>query len=158
MRTFILLFLFLATNLVAQETIITGRVINVKDGDSFTLVDDNNKFHEIRLAHVDCPEKKQAFGRKAQLYTFNFTWGKTVTAKLQSTDRYYRKICEVEVEGKNLNEALIRDGFAWHFKKYSTSSVHSNLEIAAKAAKRGLWIEPTAQAPWEFRRYKTNKR
>lgn len=145
--------LLLSTTLSSQETI-TGRVINVKDGDSFTLVDDNNKFHEIRLAHVDCPEKKQAFGRKAQLYTFNFTWGKIVTAKVQSTDRYYRKICEVEVDRQNLNESIIRDGYGWHFKKYSKSTLHSNLEINARNQKRGLWIEPTVKAPWEFRKRK----
>lgn len=157
MKGIILLCLLLSTNLLSQE-VITGRVINVKDGDSFDLVDDNNKFHQIRLAHVDCPEKKQAFGRKAQLYTFNFTWGKYVTAYVQSTDRYRRKICEIEVDGNNLNQAIIRDGYAWHFKKYSTSELHSNLEIAAKKKKKGLWIEPAAKAPWEFRKRKPVKK
>lgn len=145
------------TGLPSQETII-GRVINVKDGDSFTLVDDNNKFHEIRLAHVDCPEKKQAFGRKAQLYTFNFTFGKWVTAHVQSTDRYYRKICEVLVEGKNLNEGIVRNGLAWHFKKYSSSKVYNSLELLARDQKVGLWKDANAKAPWEFRKRKPTKK
>ena len=153
MRHFTFLLLFIPTLLLSQEKII-GRVINVKDGDSFQLLDDNNKIHEIRLAHVDCPEKKQAFGRTAQLYTFNFVFGKQVTANVESIDRYYRKISVIEVDGENLNENIIRDGYAWHFKKYSKSSVHSNLEITARNQKRGLWIEANAKAPWEFRRRK----
>lgn len=153
MKGIILLCLLLTSTLFSQE-IIEGRAINVKDGDSFTLVDDADKFHEIRLAHVDCPEKKQAFGRKAQLYTFNFVYGKRVTAYVQSIDRYHRKIAEIKVNGENLNEGIIRDGYAWHFKKYSKSQLHATAEIEARNKKRGLWIEPSAKAPWEFRRRK----
>ena len=52
MKGIIFLCLLFTTSLFSQETIV-GRVINVKDGDSFTLIDDNDKFHEIRLAHID---------------------------------------------------------------------------------------------------------
>jgi len=148
-----LLFLLLPTLLFSQEKII-GRVINVKDGDSFQLLDDNNKIHEIRLAHVDCPEKKQAFGRTAQIFTFNFVFGKYVTAYVESSDRYHRKISRVEVEGQELNKALIRNGYAWHFKKYSKSEIHAKAEIAARQEKTGLWVDAAAKAPWEFRRRK----
>ena len=149
-----LLFLLFPTFLLAQAETITGRVINVKDGDSFTLVDAKDKFHEIRLAHVDCPEKKQAFGRKAQLFTFNFTFGKAVTAYVESTDRYYRKICQVLVDGNNLNEAIVRNGLAWHFKKYSKSSLYNSLELLARDEQIGLWVDSEAKAPWEFRKRK----
>lgn len=144
-------------NTEAKE-IVTGRVINVKDGDSFTLVDSENKFHEIRLAHVDCPEKKQAFGRKAQLYTFNFTWGKQVTAYVESKDRYHRKICQILVDGNNLNEGIMKAGYAWHFKKYSKSSLFNSLELLARDQKVGLWADAQAKAPWEFRKRKPAKK
>ena len=77
---------------------------------------------------------------------------------MESIDRYYRKICTVKVGGESLNEGIIRDGYAWHFKKYSKSTLHSNLEIEARNKKRGLWIEPTAKAPWEFRKRKPVKK
>lgn len=157
MKQLIFLCLLLPTVLVAQETIY-GRVLNVKDGDSFQLLDDNNKIHEIRLAHVDCPEKKQAFGRKAQIFTFNFVFGKYVTAHVESKDRYHRKIAQVTTQDGNLNEAIVRNGLAWHFKKYSHSSLFNALELLARDEKVGLWIEPTAKAPWEFRRRKPTNR
>ena len=137
-----------------EQEIIFGRVLNVKDGDSFEMVDDEDKFHQIRLEHVDCPEKKQAFGRKAQLYTFNFVFGKYITVRVSSRDRYKRKIAIVEVDGEILNNNIIRDGYGWHFKKYSKSQLHNDLEIEARKAKRGLWIDGKPKAPWEFRKRK----
>ena len=158
MKQLIFLFLLLSTNLIAQEETIIGRVINVKDGDSFDLLDAENKIHKIRLAHVDCPEKKQAFGRNAQIYTFNFVFGKYVTAHVESIDRYYRKISAIEVDGKELNKSIIRDGYGWHFKRYSKSEAHATAELEARKKKRGLWIEENAKAPWEFRKRKTVKK
>ena len=39
-----------------------GKVINVADGDTITVLDDTNAPHKIRLAGIDAPEKRQAFG------------------------------------------------------------------------------------------------
>lgn len=42
----------------------TGRVVGVSDGDSLTVLHDGRQ-EKIRLYGVDCPEKRQAFGRRA---------------------------------------------------------------------------------------------
>ena len=39
-----------------------GKVINVVDGDTITVLDDTNIQHKIRLAGIDAPENRQAFG------------------------------------------------------------------------------------------------
>jgi len=39
-----------------------GKVINVADGDTITLLDDTNTQHKIRLTGIDAPEKRQALG------------------------------------------------------------------------------------------------
>ena len=39
-----------------------GKVINVADGDTITVLDDTNIQHKIRLAGIDAPEKRQVFG------------------------------------------------------------------------------------------------
>ena len=43
--------------------IYTGKIISVKDGDSFELLTEEDEIIEIRLAHVDTPEKKQPYGK-----------------------------------------------------------------------------------------------
>ena len=45
-----------------QADPLVGKVINVADGDTITVVDDTNIHHKIRMAGIDAPEKRQAFG------------------------------------------------------------------------------------------------
>ena len=42
---------------------IEGRVVGVADGDTITVLDADKSRHKIRLAGIDAPEKKQAFGQ-----------------------------------------------------------------------------------------------
>jgi hypothetical protein len=55
-------------------------------------------------------------------------------------------------DGRVLNHELVRAGLAWWYYKYSTDRYLGELEAEARAAKRGLWSDPHAVAPWDFRR------
>ena len=46
----------------AHADTLLGKVIHVADGDTITVLDDTNIQHKIRLAGIDAPEKRQAFG------------------------------------------------------------------------------------------------
>ena len=43
-----------------QADTLLGKVINVADGDTITVLDDTNTQHKIRLTGIDAPEKRQA--------------------------------------------------------------------------------------------------
>lgn len=129
----------------------TFKVIGVKDGDTIVVLVDGKSF-TIRLAHIDCPEKKQPFGMRAKLFVSNLCFGKEVKLRGNSYDRYKRLIAEVILpNGDILNKELIKAGLAWHFKKYSKSEEYANLELKARASKIGLWSEENPIAPWEWR-------
>ena len=51
------------------------------------------------------------------------------------TDRYGRTVAWVFVDGNNLNEEIVRAGFAWHFKKYSKDENLVRAEIEAREKK-----------------------
>jgi endonuclease YncB( thermonuclease family) len=53
---------------------------------------------------------------------------------------------------KTLNKELLKAGLAWHYKHYDQSKKYSDLEIAARNKKIGIWSIPKAVAPWDFRR------
>ncbi|MCD9014451.1 thermonuclease family protein [Fulvivirgaceae bacterium QH1ED-6-2] len=57
-------------------------------------------------------------------------------------------------DGKILNQELIRNGLAWHYKKYSSSKTMSELEATAMAGRNGLWSENNPTPPWEYRKSK----
>ena len=149
-----LLFLFFLCAQVYSQTF-TGKVIGVKDGDTVVVIDAANNQTTLRLAEVDCPEKKQAFGTKAKQFTSDAVYLKTITYKVQTTDRYGRSVAEVYYDNnKYLSAEIIKNGFGWQYKKYSTSKLLASLEQEARENKRGLWVDPNPIYPSDFRQKK----
>ena len=132
----------------------SAKIIGVKDGDTVEILWQGQP-QGVRLAHIDCPEKKQNYGTKAKEFVSNFCFGKTVTLVIAGKpDRYGRWLAEIFYKNQNLNKELVRNGLAWHFKKYSDNEVYAALESKAKSAKFGLWQDPHPIAPWEWRKQK----
>lgn len=128
-------------------------VVRVSDGDTITVMHDG-KGEKIRLYGIDTPEKRQAFGNKAKQFTSKMVYGKTVEVQSKNTDRYGRTVALIYVNGQSLNEALIKNGFAWVYRKYCIETFCEdwlNLEIMARYGKIGLRSEPNPIPPWEFR-------
>lgn len=131
-----------------------NKIIGVKDGDTFVLLIDG-KEQTVRLAHIDCPEKKQPFGSKAKQFASNQYFGKYVTLIHNNKyDRNKRLIAELILpDSRNVNKEMVKHGFAWHYKKYSGDDEYAQLEIAARANKTGLWSDPEPTAPWNWRKH-----
>ena len=150
----LILFLLVCNTLISQ-TFYNGKVIGIKDGDTVVLIDAANNQTTLRLAEVDCPEKKQAFGTKAKQFTSDAVYLKEVKYIVTDTDRYGRSIAKVYYDdNKYLSAEIIKNGFGWQYKKYSTSRLLANLEQEARTNKRGLWVEPNPIYPSDFRRSK----
>ncbi|MFC5284343.1 thermonuclease family protein [Pedobacter alpinus] len=132
-----------------------GKVTAIKDGDTFKVLY-NGSERTVRLLHIDCPEKKQAFGTKAKQFAANLCFGKIVTVKTEGkADRYKRILGEIILpNGTNVNKELVKNGLAWHFKKYSKDAAYAKLEIQARKNRVGLWADKLPIAPWEFRKIK----
>lgn len=130
------------------------KVIGIKDGDTFVLLMDG-KEQVIRLAHIDCPEKKQPYGNKAKQFASGLCFGKY--AKLIHNNKYDRNkrlIAEIILPGgRNVNKEMVKNGLAWHFKKFSANKEYAQLEIEARTNKAGLWSEPKPIAPWRWRKH-----
>ncbi|MGV4461330.1 thermonuclease family protein [Ornithobacterium rhinotracheale] len=128
------------------------KVIGISDGDTVKLLIDGQE-QKVRLAHIDCPEKKQAFGNVAKQAISDLIFGKNVYLVWEGKkDKYGRLIAEIIMEdGTNVNKLLVKKGLAWHFKKYSKNQEYAQLEIEARQNKVGLWIDPNPIPPWIFR-------
>ena len=132
---------------------VSAKVVSVKDGDTYVTLIDKTQI-TIRLEHVDCPEKKQAYGQVAKQFGSNFCYGKEVKVKWNKVkDRNGRWIAEIYFLDKCLNKELVKNGLAWHFKKYSKSVEYSNLELEAQKKKIGLWKDKSSIAPREWRKF-----
>lgn len=128
------------------------KVIGIKDGDTVVLLR-NGEEVTVRLYGVDTPEKNQAYGQRAKQYTSELAFGKTVRLIINNKDRYGRTVGTIILpDGRSLNEELVRNGYAWHYKAYSKDQNLANAEVDARRFKRGLWQDPNPIAPWDFRK------
>ena len=143
--------LFISTSMAAT---LTGKVVRVLDGDTIEVLV-NKEPIRIRLADIDCPEKKQPFGNTAKRYVLEIAAHEIVTVEARNKDRYGRTIGEVTLpNGESLNRLLISHGYAWHYKKYSKDASLAELENQARMDKVGLWLDKSPIAPWDWRRGK----
>lgn len=141
-------------DVIPKNKILSAKVIRVLDGDTVEILYDQLPI-KLRLEHIDAPEKrgKQPFGNKAKIALSDLCFGQMV--KIHSDGKFDRNGRLIGVifnnTGLNLNKEMVRLGMAWHFKKYSDDQSYDSLETEARRAKVGLWKDPNAIAPWDFR-------
>lgn len=137
-----------------------GQVIAVADGDTVTVLDADRQRHKIRLAGIDAPESRQAYGQRARFSLRDLLDGRQVQVSYDKTDRYGRLVGKIELEGRDINLEQLRRGLAWHYKKYEAEQspedrqLYAQAQEQAQAARLGLWRDPGAQAPWDYRQQK----
>ena len=81
-----------------------------------------------------------------------------VTIEWSKHDRYGRIVGKVLLNGRDVCLDQVTAGMAWHYKFYQDDQtpedrqLYAAAEIAARAGKVGLWIDPNPVPPWDFRR------
>ena len=156
-----LLILFLFSHSAIAE-ILNAKVIGVYDGDTITVLDATNSQHKIRLAGIDAPGKRQAFGNASKKALSNLVFNKQVDVEWFKLDRYGRKVGKVIINGKDINLEQINLGMAWYFKKYKKELVledrlnYLHAQENAERDRLGLWLDLNPIPPWDYR--KTTKR
>ncbi len=137
-----------------QAADLSGRVIAIADGDTFTLLTADKRQVKIRLAEIDAPESGQPYGNKSKQALSGLIFGKDVRVVVQTTDRYGRTVGRPYVSSLDICEEMVRTGAAWAYREYLIDRSLLTIEAEAKAHKRGLWGLSEAQnmPPWEWRR------
>jgi len=131
-----------------------GKVVGVSDGDTITVLRDRRP-EKIRLLGIDAPEKGQPFGERAKQFTSSLAFRREVTVRVTGHDRYGRTVADVVLlDGRSLSRELVRAGYAWWYRQYSTDGTLEDLERHARGARAGLWTDGHPVPPWEWRRAK----
>lgn len=133
---------------------IQGKVIRVLDGDTIEVLQDKKPVR-IRLANIDAPEKKQAFGRWSTNQLKSLIAAQPVTVTYTQTDRYGRVIGRVfTTNGIEANRYMVQIGGAWVYERYNSDTSLPAIQNEAREQMRGLWADSEPVPPWEWRRYK----
>ena len=147
--SFLLLLIFPACK---EQHLIQGEVVNVADGDTFTLIDSNKQRVKVRMYGIDAPERGQGYSNASKKYLSSLLMHKRVTVQIMDVDQYRRVVGLVMLGEVNVNEAVLSNGFAWHYTAFDNNPNWTTLEKKARIAKKGLWAERNPQPPWRFRR------
>jgi endonuclease YncB( thermonuclease family) len=146
---FLLLWLVVPTAL--GETI-SGRVAAVADGDTLTIIDAAKGQYRIRLAEIDAPERKQAFGTQSRQSLAELCLKKEAKVETLGPDSNKRYIGRVTCEGVDASAEQVRRGMAWvSARQTGPASPLYELEAHARLRQIGLWADPQPVAPWEWR-------
>jgi endonuclease YncB( thermonuclease family) len=136
---------------------LSGRVVKITDGDTFTLLTADNRRERIRLAGIDAPEKGQDFSEKSRRHLASLIAGKSVKVEYKTKDMYGRILGTVYAGSVNVNEEMIRSGLAWQYR-YDRSKTFAALQRQAKTEKLNIWSLANPVSPYDYRKQKRNNR
>jgi endonuclease YncB( thermonuclease family) len=127
--------------------------LKIVDGDTIIL-----NGEKIRFSGIDTPELKQTCfqddqevwcGMSAKMLLVKKIGNNIPECISEGKDVYKRTLAECFVNGESLSSFLVRSGYAFAYRKYSTKFIKD--EDFAKANKLGMWAMQF-QYPWDFRK------
>lgn len=140
--------------LMAVQGCSADEAVRVIDGDGIEL-----NGVDYRLWGVDAPEKAQECERGGLPYPCGqdakdaltaLVKGKAVICETLYLDRYKRPVARCEADGLDLGSAMVRQGWAIDYRRFSKGYYAAD-QAEAKTARRGLW-DGTFQMPVEWRK------
>ncbi|WP_454436108.1 thermonuclease family protein [Thauera mechernichensis] len=134
------------------SALVVGLVVAIADGDTLTLVNEDFRQIKVRLAEIDAPKMRQAFGARSRQSLAEVCYKKRAVVRGFDVDRYQRVVGRVKCDGKDANAAQVRRGMAWVYDQYAKDKTLYRLQDEARSAGRGLWADQHHVAPWDWRR------
>ncbi len=150
------------TNDSTRNTYIKGTAIQISDGDTFIIEEENGKRTRVRIHAIDAPELAQDFGRESRENLRALIANQQVEVRKHDTDQFQRIVGSVFISEKNtgpkdIGLAQIAGGFAWHFKQYQKEQpaderqAYAQAEETARSSRLGLWRENNPLPPKDYR-------
>ena len=142
-----LIFFFLTYNDVKSYE------IKIIDGDTIHL---NNE--KIRFTGIDTPELKQTCKKNSEIIYCGVEAKQLLIDKIgkdkvicvrEGKDQYKRTLAECFVNDLSLSRYLVREGYAFAYRKYSKKFI--NDEDFAKKNNMGMW-SMSFEYPWDWRK------
>ena len=129
--------------------------LTVTDGDTIRIGEER-----IRFSGIDAPEMKQTClyqeiefncGEFSKNLLIEKIADQEVSCIRESKDQYGRTLAECFVGKESLSSYLVREGYAFAYRKYSDKFIDD--EEYAQSKGNGMWSMEFI-LPWEYRRQK----
>lgn len=153
MRLIFIIFALLSAGF-ANSADFQGKVVRIADGDTFSLLVNNEETVSVRLAEIDAPESGQPYGNRSKQALSKLIFGKNIRIEFQAMDRYERVVARPYFGDLDVSKEMVRLGAAWVYRRYVVDQSLFDAEAEARAAGRGIWglTESQQVEPWNWRR------
>lgn len=138
--------------LIASLLAMSCTVTQVLDGDTIVARCPSEAALHVRLAEVDAPEKKQAYGKRSAAHLRRLCLGTTAVITPQVRDKYGRTVARVSCNGVDASQSQAQAGMAWAYTKYLTDPTIAEAASAARMDHVGLWRSKRPIEPQAWRR------
>ncbi|MBF2394627.1 thermonuclease family protein [Listeria marthii] len=137
------------------ENTVPVKLDHVVDGDTISVkFEGETKVKTVRLLLIDTPESVkpntpvQPYAKEASNYMKKLVTNSELTLEYDSggaTDKYGRVLAYIYADGKNVNEEMLKEGFARVAYVYEPNtrylSEFKQVEAAAKEKKKNIWAK-----------------
>lgn len=136
----------------------SGKVVGVIDGDTYDVLVEGLSIR-VRMEGIDAPERGMPHSKAAKQYLASLCFGKQITLVSTGKDHHKRTLAFAYLpDGRELSREMLKAGYAWHYKKYNSDPALSQMEVAARQSRKGLWADSQPVPPWEYRALKRKGR
>jgi len=123
----------------------------------------------LRLIWIDSPESyklrfwyKECFWEDASRYLKNIIEWKDIKIEFDEsqwkTDKYWRYLAYIFLDWKNINEEMIKNGYAWEYTYNKAYKYKNNFKSSQKlASKNKSWLWSTINCNWKRKKIKEEK-
>ena len=134
-------------------SVVKANQLTVTDGDTIRIGDER-----IRFSGIDAPEIKQTcIHKELEFYCGEFSKNlliekisnQEVSCIRENTDQYGRTLAECFVGKESLSSYLVREGYAFAYRRYSDKFILD--EEYAQSKGNGMW-GMDFMVPWDFRK------
>lgn len=130
-------------------------VVAISDGDTLTARCGGPGAYrqvKVRVAAIDAPESRQAFGQKSRQNLAQLCFRQRATLQPVDKDTYGRTVANVRCAGTDVAAAQVRAGLAWVYTPYAAGYPQLEpLQRRARADGTGLWSQKRPLPPWDYR-------
>ena len=149
-------FLILFSSASFSEKIIEGKV-KIIDGDTIHIEKNKIRLHGIDAPEIDqtCTIKDKVWncGIESSLELKKLILDNNISCVVSDIDKYNRYIAECFINNQNINELMVRNGWAIAYRYYSLDFIDD--EGIAKNNKAGIWKGEFLD-PYLFRKQQKN--
>ena len=160
--------LLFSSSAMAQQFKGTGKIIHIASGDTVTLLLEGGIGEmpvTVALSSTDAPETEQNFidrlgigqphSENSKMFLASMVLGKVVDASCFEQAKSGRYICELFVNGKSVNQEMVKQGWAWanvaSNGRHLRDKTLPDLEKSARSNRSGLWASSNPVPPWVWR-------